>query len=226
MPPGPQRTERRIEGIAFDLDGVLIHSTASHRAAFEEVLAPFGIADFDYSRYAGQRTTEVVAAEFRRSGVAADEQTIRTAAEQKTVLARRKLAETNPIAANCGSVLKQLSGNYKLALASSGSHGSVHSFLRVNGFEPLFESVLTGQDVTHAKPDPEIYLRTFTALGLDPQACVVVEDAVAGIVAARQAKAAAVIGITGTCTDEELRSAGATHVINGVIELPALMNYL
>jgi HAD superfamily hydrolase (TIGR01509 family) len=212
----------RIRAITFDLDGVLIHSTGCHRSAFEEVLRPFGIVDFDYSRYAGWRTPEVIAAEFSRCGVAADQAAIRAAAERKTMLARRKLAETNPVPADCRSVLEQLAKRYRLALASSGSHGSVHSFLTVNGFEGLFESVLSGDEVTHAKPDPEIYRRSFATLGIEPHACVVVEDAVAGIEAARRAGAEA-IGVMGTSEAAALQRAGAAHIVHSLSELPDLM---
>jgi beta-phosphoglucomutase len=180
----------RIKGVAFDLDGVLIDSTGCHRSAFEEVLRPFDITDFDYSHYAGWRTPEVIAAEFRRCDVVANDEMIRVAAEQKTMLARRKLAETNPIPADCRNVLERLAGGYRLALASSGSHGSVHSFLRVNHFEQMFQSVLSGEDVVHAKPDPEIYRKSFEALGLEPGSCIVVEDAVWALkrLAARERK--------------------------------------
>jgi beta-phosphoglucomutase len=214
-----------IRGIAFDLDGVLIHSTGCHRSAFEEVLRPFGITDFDYSRYAGWRTPEVIASEFRRCGIAADEPAVRGAADRKTKLARQMLIEKNPIAEDCRPVLEGLAAKYQLALASSGSNGSVHSFLDVNGFGNLFHSVLSGEDVTHAKPDPEIYRKSFAALGLDAGSCIVVEDAVSGIEAARRAGAAA-IGVVGTCSAEVLREAGAGHVVARLSELPGLLNSL
>lgn len=214
-----------IRGIAFDLDGVLIHSTGCHRSAFEEVLRPYGIADFDYSQYAGWRTAEVIVAEFRRGGIEADEAAIRAAADRKTMLARQMLIEKNPVAENCRGVLEHLAAKYRLALASSGSHGSVHSFLAVNHFGSLFQSVLSGEDVSHAKPDPEIYEKSFAALGLEPVACVVVEDAVSGIEAARRA-GAEVIGVIGTCSEQTLREAGATHIVTGLGELPELVDSL
>ncbi len=211
-----------IRGIVFDLDGVLTDSTPCHRAAFEEVLGELGIADFEYSRYAGRRTDDVVKAEFERCGLAADEAAMRAAAERKTLLARQNLRRMNPIADDCRKVLEQLAQNYQLALASSGSHGTVHAFLDTNHFENFFRSVLTGEDVSLAKPDPEIYRKSFAALGLAPDACVVVEDAVAGIEAARRAGAAA-IGVTGTCSAESLRDAGAAGVVSRLSDLMPLV---
>jgi beta-phosphoglucomutase len=216
------RPAGNIRGVVFDLDGVLMHSTASHRAAFEEVLRPFGVDDFDYSRYAGWRTPEVMAAEFRRRDVAAGPEIIREAAARKTLLARQKLMETNPVAGDCLEVLAHLAKSYRLALASSGSGGSVRSFLKLNGCESFFRSVLTGDDIVCAKPDPEIYSKSFAALELGPGDCVVIEDAVAGIEAARCAGAIA-IGIAGTCSAETLVTAGAAHVVDSLSCLPDLL---
>jgi beta-phosphoglucomutase-like phosphatase (HAD superfamily) len=122
-------------------------------------------------------------------------------------------------------VLEKLSGNYELALASSGSHGSVYNFLNANHFESFFQSILTGEDVTNAKPDPEIYRKTFAALGLAPDSCMVIEDAVSGIESARRAGAAAV-GIRGTCSAELLLGAGALCVLNDLRDLAPLVDSL
>jgi beta-phosphoglucomutase len=206
----------------FDLDGVLIHSTDCHRTAFEEVLRPFGIADFDYSCYAGWRTKEVMAAELNRCNLPVDAETIRDLAERKTQLARQKLSELNPVPADCVEVLARLAETYQLALASSGSGGSVQGFLNANSCHKYFRSVLSGDDIVHAKPAPEIYLKSFAALELAPADCIVIEDAVAGIVAARNAGSSA-IGITGTFSAETLLAAGASHVVENLSGIPALL---
>jgi beta-phosphoglucomutase len=216
------RTAGNIQGVVFDLDGVLIHSTATHASAFQEVLSEFGIGDFDYTYYAGWRTPEVIMAEFRRCDLSISPEIIHAAAARKTLLARRKLAETNPVDADCLEVLVNLSQSYRLALASSGSGGSLRSFLELNSCNGFFLSVLTGDDIVSAKPHPEIYRRTFHALNLGPGDCVVIEDAVAGIEAARCAGGIA-IGVTGTCSAEALLTAGAAHVLDSIRSLPNLL---
>jgi len=212
----------KVRGVVFDLDGVLMHSTDSHRGAFEEVLRSYGVDGFQYSRYAGWRTPEVMRAEFLRCDRKVSEDIIQEAAARKTMLARQKLVELNPVADDCVSVLTKLAERYQLALASSGSGGSVRSFLRMNNCEAFFGSVLSGDDIVCAKPDPEIYNKSFAALGLRPTDCVVVEDAVAGIDAACSAQATA-IGILGTCSEETLRAAGAAHVVDRLSRLPDLL---
>lgn len=209
----------QIRGIVFDLDGVLVDSTACHRAAFEEVFFSFGVRDFEYSRYAGRRTAEVVEAVLGP----VDRGVVVEVSTRKSRLAREKLA-AQPVDPVCLAVLNQLASVYVLALASSGSRESVEAFLDSNHCRHLFRSVLSGDSVLRAKPDPEIYQRSFSELEVFPEQGVVVEDAVAGIVAAKAARAAAVIGITGTCSAAELSDAGAAHVIERLADLPQLLS--
>lgn len=206
--------------IVFDLDGVLVDSAPSHRAAFEEIFAPYGVQDFEYARFAGWRTRDVVEKVLRDAGHSATSEEIDAASARKSRLAREKMAACDPVVPGCVEVLRELARcGYTLALASSGSAESIRMFLDGAGVRALFRSVLTGGDVRRAKPDPEIYRLTFEKLGTDPVDCLVVEDAVAGIEAARRAGASAV-GVRGTCQPEELIAAGALDVLSDLRELP------
>jgi HAD superfamily hydrolase (TIGR01509 family) len=215
--------QHRPVALVFDLDGVLVDSAPCHRRAFEEVFRPFRIPDFDYRRYAGWKTANVVENVLRRSGREPAPQLIADLSTEKSRLARKELRETNPVVPDCIPILEQLAQGYRLGLASSGSRASVDLFLSVNGCARLFRSVLCGDDVNAAKPDPEIYRRTFEALQVDPRDAVVVEDATAGIQAALAAGTGTVIGVEGTCPAAQLKAAGAGTVIHGISDLPALL---
>ncbi len=216
-------TPHRPLAVVFDLDGVLLDSAPCHSGAFEEVFRPFGIQDFDYAQYAGWKTANVVEAVLRRAGHNPAPQLVLDLAAEKSRLAREKLVASNPVAPDCIPVLERLSREYTLALASSGSRASIALFLSANGCAHLFRSVLCGDDVSSAKPDPEIYRRAFDALHIAPLDAIVVEDAVAGIQAALAAGAGAVIGVEGTCAASQLMAAGANTVIHGIGEIPALL---
>lgn len=213
-------TRTGTRAIIFDLDGVLVDSAPFHRAAFEEIFAPFGIQTFEYSQFAGWRTRDVVAKVLCDAGCEAASDVIDAAAARKSRLARDRMAASDPVVPGCTTVLQELSSQgLTLALASSGSPESVAAFLDSTGVRPLFRSVLSGADVQHAKPDPEIYRRTCEQLGLDPADCLVVEDAPAGVAAARRAGISAV-GIRGTCCPEDLLEAGAVAVLSDIRDLP------
>jgi HAD superfamily hydrolase (TIGR01509 family) len=209
---------RTIRAVIFDLDGVLIDSAACHREAFEEIFRPLGIGTFDYARYAGWRTSDVVESVLRAAAHTVEPELIR-----ESRIAREKLAAANPVAPDCVAVLEALSRHYALALASSGSRQSVELFLAANRCASLFGPVLSGDDVEHAKPAPEIYTRAFEALGVAPTDGVIVEDAVAGILAAKGAGAGIVIGFADNSQAGQLLSAGADLVIQTLSELPGLL---
>ena len=81
----------------------------------------------------------------------------------------------------------------------------------------IFAAAVTARDVTHGKPHPEVFLQAASKLNADPINCAVVEDAPAGIQAARRAGMTA-IGLTGTAPREEL-SAEAHLVVDSLDEL-------
>jgi beta-phosphoglucomutase len=214
---------KRIRAVIFDLDGVLIDSAPYHRAAFEEVFRPLGIGDFDYPKYAGWRTADVVENVLRAAARTPEPELVRELAGNKSRIAREKLATANPVAPDCVAVLQELSCHYALALASSGSRQSVELFLAANRCANLFGAVLSGDDVRHAKPAPEIYERAFETLRIAPADGVIVEDAVAGILAAKSAGASIVIGFAGTSPAGQMLLAGADLVIRMLSELPGLL---
>jgi beta-phosphoglucomutase-like phosphatase (HAD superfamily) len=74
-----------------------------------------------------------------------------------------------------------------LAIATSSVSASAHPFLERTGIRSLFSVVVTGDEVERGKPHPDIYLRTSKKLGVPPEACLVIEDALTGVAAAKAA---------------------------------------
>jgi len=208
--------------VVFDMDGVLVNSAPIHRDAFVAVLARAGIHTFDYSRYAGWKTIDVMRDVYREDGRVKDEETLQELAAAKSRLARELMQDSYPLARGCATLLSRLATGYRLGLASSGSGESVEAFFRASRTRRLFDSVLSGEDVKRAKPDPEIYARSFANLGLAAAQCLVVEDAVAGVQAARMA-GAKVAGLAGTSPPEALQAAGACLVMEELSQLSELL---
>ena len=152
------------------------------------------------------------------------EETAAACARRKSARARELLDAEKPLAPECVPVLQSLAGRYQLALASSGSRTGVQAFLDHTGLERIFRSVLSGDDVLKAKPHPEIFERSIHALGLEAARCVAIEDAAAGVQAARSA-GARVIGM-GRERAGELASAGAERVVGSLRELATVLQVL
>jgi HAD superfamily hydrolase (TIGR01509 family) len=167
------------------------------------------------------RTKETVEAILRDNGLWAPPDEIAALARRKSELALAWIAERNPVAPAARSVLEHLAGRYSLALATSASPATVACFLERNGLRSFFGPVLTGAEVLKAKPDPEIYLRSASLLGVPPSACLVIEDAVAGVKSAKAA-GSVVCALAGVSSREALRGAGADFAIDDLEELMAL----
>ena len=97
----------------------------------------------------------------------------------------------------------------KCAIGSSGCRENVEMIIEGLGIADLVDASISGSDVTHGKPHPEIFIKAYEALGLKAEECVVVEDAVNGIVAG-VAAGCKCIAITTTATAEVLSEAGAS----------------
>jgi beta-phosphoglucomutase len=98
------------------------------------------------------------------------------------------------------------------AVATSASRYDADRLLGRTGLRDRFDIVVTAEDVRRGKPDPEVYLRAAGGLGISPGECLVFEDAVVGVQAARSA-GMRVIGVSTAHTETELLAAGAERAI-------------
>jgi HAD superfamily hydrolase (TIGR01509 family) len=197
---------------------VLIDSSPIHAWAFQQVFARAGVTSFDYSRWAGLRTREVIETVLSESGC-------RTSAEQraemaalKSRLAFERMTAEPPLIPGCSDLLRDLQTRFRLALASSASRPSVELFLERSGCRECFSAVLTGEDVRLPKPSPEVYERAASLLGLLPRQVLVVEDALSGVSAARHA-GCRVWAVRGTAGEGDLLEAGAERLVDSVLAL-------
>ncbi len=83
--------------------------------------------------------------------------------------------------------LEKLKGKFKIALATSSQKYFVEIVLKRFKIEKYFNILVTADDITKGKPDPEIFLKTARLLEMEPSSCVVVEDSIAGMKAAKRA---------------------------------------
>lgn len=200
------------------MDGVLLDSSPMHDAAYREALREFPIPAFRYSRVAGMRSSDGMRAVLKEHGIDLPSEEIAALAAAKSRIALAHIAEANPIVPGARAVLQALALRLNLALASSASAAAVNGFLDQNHLRPLFHCVVHSGDVRSAKPAPEIFELAIERLGLSARNVLVVEDAVAGIQAAKAAGAVA-CGIPSTCGAEELERAGADLIIHQLEDL-------
>src|SRR5206468_9186721 len=116
--------------------------------------------------------------------------------------------------------------NLHLAVATSSVSASARPFLARHGLTAFFEVVVTGEEVEHGKPHPDIYLRAAEKLGIAAHACLVIEDALSGIAAAKAAKMRVAAIPDQRFVDPRAYQSAANYVLNSLEELPPLLRTL
>lgn len=128
----------------------------------------------------------------------------------------RKLAATDlqPVPGVLDFVKRLEAAHITFAVGSSGPRENVNLALSLLGIKDRVTAVVTGSDISHGKPHPEVFLKAVAGLGLPAANCVVFEDATVGVQAALAAGCRAV-AITTTRTRDALLDVGAHLVIDG-----------
>ena len=110
-----------------------------------------------------------------------------------------------------GFVRRCKTAGLRLGLTTSAARSVQQLAFQRFELHHYFDAVVTGEDIVHGKPDPEPYRLTAAKLSLSPTACLVIEDAVSGVISGKAA-GCFVVGITTSFTTEELSRAGADLV--------------
>jgi beta-phosphoglucomutase-like phosphatase (HAD superfamily) len=113
-----------------------------------------------------------------------------------------------------------------LAVATNSVSASARPFLDRHQLTGFFEVIVTGEEVEHGKPAPDIYLCAAEHLGIVADACLVVEDALPGVAAAKAAKMRVAAIPDRRFVDPSKYEKAADYVLNSIKELPALIRKL
>ena len=181
----------KIKAIVFDMDGVLIEAKDWHYEALNKALRLFGyeISRYDHLvTYDGLPTSKKLEMLSLEKGLPRGlHQFINQMKQSYTV----DMVHTNcsPRFFHEYALSRLKAEGYRIAVASNSIRNTVQLMMEKSGLLPYLEFFLSNQDVTKAKPDPEIYLKAIQKLGLEPCEVMVVEDNHNGIQAATAAGA-------------------------------------
>jgi HAD superfamily hydrolase (TIGR01509 family) len=179
-----------FEAILFDLDGTLVDTMPVHYRAYAEVLRRRGLelGEPDFMAAIGAPAREAIPRFLAAVGIvtAAVDEVAAIHAEKKLVF-ERLLGEIALAPLAAARLLQAARGRNKLALVSSGNRAGIAALLSAMRWSDVFDVVVSGDDVTHGKPDPEPYLMAAARLGVAPGNCLVVEDTEAGLASGRAA---------------------------------------
>ncbi len=209
-----------IKGVIFDMDGVLVDNMAIHQEAFSRYCAQYNISGLKeiIDRCSGMGNDEIMREVFPQEII--EERGVATLAFEKEALYREIYAPIVKPIEGLKEFLQMLKDRgVKIAVGSSGCRLNVEFVLKACGIEEYFDALVYEELVTKCKPNPEIYLTAISKLGLKAEECIIFEDAKFGIMAARGAKVAKVVGVATTLPADILRSeTDVDEVINNYFD--------
>lgn len=176
-----------IKALIFDLDGVIVDTAHYHFVAWQRLARELGInfTEKDNERLKGvsrMRSLEIILEIGNRQMSESEKERLATRKNAWFVeyIQNVKPDEIFPGVKEMIQTCK--AAGFRVALASSSKNA--RTVLRNLKVEDLFEGFVDGNMITHSKPNPEIFLKAAAQLGVEPQHCVVFEDAEAGVEAA------------------------------------------
>ena len=180
-----------LRGVIFDLDGVLVSTDEYHYRSWVRLCNEEAFTFFDREfnhQFRGVGRMQCVHILLTAAGERYTPERQKEVAERKNRYFEESLATVTPECLLAGA-LEMLHAlrerGVKIAVASNSRNAK--TIIEKTRIGELLDVVVDGHDITNSKPDPEVFLLAAKRLGLPPAECLVVEDAVAGIVAAERA---------------------------------------
>jgi beta-phosphoglucomutase family hydrolase len=198
--------KKDFKAVIWDMDGVIADTAYLHFLSWQYAFRKrgFDFSEEDFKHHFGQRNDTIIRDTI---GSEASTEMIEAIAEDKEDYFRREAAKSLKPFPGVISLLKTLKeNNVPCAVASSAPLENIRLILTRLGIEEYFQAVVYGQEVAEGKPSPQVFLLAAKKLGVEPIECVVIEDAIAGVQAAKRAGMRC-IAVTNTHPAESLAQA-------------------
>ena len=207
---------KEFEAVIFDLDGVICFTDEYHYQAWKAMADGIGVY-FDReinNRLRGVSRMASLEIILERCDEKLSDERKEELAAQKNELYKKLLVQMSPadLSDEVRNGLNELRARgYKLAIGSSSKNTPF--ILHQLGLEDFFDAVSDGNNITHSKPDPEVFLKAAQMLWVSPVRCLVVEDAISG------AEAAHAGGMQAACVGDAAGAKAGDYNMNSVQEL-------
>jgi beta-phosphoglucomutase len=198
-------SKSRLEAVVWDLDGVIADTAAYHYLAWRDVFKERGVVytKEKFMPYFGRRHDTIIKSVL--GDVPPEELDAITEEKQRNY--RRRVADNIRAMPGVVTLMKSLyEYGIKSAIASSAVPENIEIILQGLGIADCFQAIVHGMEVKEGKPSPQIFLLAAKKLKVPPGNCVVIEDAIAGVAAARRAGMKC-IAVTNSHTKEALKEA-------------------
>ena len=216
-----------IKAVIFDWDGTLADTKKAVVKSFQKVLSEAGcrVSDEFIERRIGIGTKKTIIEAFRECHMRLDVSTLEKLAKEK-IRIQAELTDIVSLLEGATELLETLQERTKIALATMSNRKVVDKLLPEKRIEGCFEVVVTTDEIAKPKPDPEVFLVSAAKLGVKPEDCVVVEDSVFGVRAAKEAGMKCIAVSSGVYSREELEEEKADLTIDSLVEKERVLSFV
>jgi beta-phosphoglucomutase len=216
-----------FEAAIFDWDGTLADTRQVVVASFQKALsdARCKTSDTFVERLIGIGSAETFREILRSSKTSFNEPLIKSLVKKK-IQNEIELSCKVKLFSGAMTLLEALQGKVKLGLASMNDRAVINHLLKTTNTQRFFNVTVTADDIIKPKPDPEIFLKCALKLGSEPGKCVVFEDSIFGVEAAKTAKMGCIAVLTGVYSRRELEEAKPDLIVDSLRAKNEIFNFL
>jgi len=213
--------------VIFDWDGTLADTREVIVLAFQKVLCKIGckVSDEFLERRIGIGAKNMFKEALETTGLQYDEKMIDKLLEEKTKI-HLMLTPRIRLFNGALSLLKALRPLVKMALATMSNRRVIEKTLKEKRIQGYFDFVITADEVEKPKPDPEAFLKCAEAMRCRPEKCVVVEDSIFGVIAARKAGMKCIAIPSGFYSRSDLEMEKPNLIVNSIKEKDKILAYI
>jgi len=215
------------KAVIFDWDGTIADTKKAVIQSFQKVLTEAGckVTDEFILRLMGIGTKKTIIKAFKECNKRLNVSKLEKLAEEKVNI-QSELTDIVRFIDGAIELLEALFGKTKIALATMSSRRVVEKILSEKKIKKYFDVVVTADEVNKPKPNPEIFLSVAKKLGVDQKDCVVIEDSIFGVRAAKKAKMTCIAVPSGVYNKKELEQEHPDIVVNSLVEKETVLQFI
>jgi HAD superfamily hydrolase (TIGR01509 family) len=218
---------RTVRAVIFDWDGTLADTKKAVIQSFQEILGEFGcrVSNEFIEKRMGIGTKNTIQEAFEECNLRCDDETLESLTKEK-IRIQIGLTKIVSLFEGATELLQELQGRIMMGLATMSSRKVIDRLVLEKRIEEYFNVVVTADEIVKSKPDPEIFLVSAWKLGVNPEDCVVVEDSVFGVKAAKVAKMRCIAVSSGAYNREELGKEKPDIIVDARAEKEKIMGFI
>lgn len=216
-----------FDAVIFDWDGTLADTKHVLINSFQQVLKEIGcnVNDDYIERRIGIGPRNLLKDALKDAKIPFDEEVIDKLVKEK-IKRHIELIKNINLFEGTIELLNFLKNKVKMALATMGNRRVIDLLLIEKDVRKYFDVVITFEEVKKAKPDPEIFLKSAMKLKCQPERCIVLEDSIFGVIAAKKAAMKCIAVLSGSYSKEELEKEKPDLIVNSINEKKKILDFI